>query len=97
MDNESPTSEAAGKDEQGRRRVLRGIVASDGMEKTVVVKVSRRVKHKRYKKFITQRASYKAHDETNNAHTGDIVDIIECRPLSRDKRWRVKKVVERAK
>ena len=79
------------------KRILEGVVVSDKGDKTVVVKVSRRVMHKRYKKYIIQRASYKAHDETNDAHVGDTVDIIECKPLSRDKRWRIKKVVERAK
>ena len=93
-ENQTPTTEA---DEQGLRRVLRGVVTSDKMDKTVVVKVSRRVVHKRYKKIITQRGTYKVHDESNEVHVGDTVDIIECRPLSRDKRWRVKKIVERAK
>jgi len=93
-ENQTPTTE---KDEQGRRRVLRGLVTSDKMDKTIVVKVSRRVMHKRYKKYITQRGTYKVHDEANDVREGDTVDIIECRPLSRDKRWRVKKIVERAK
>ncbi len=97
MDNETPTSDTAPEKDQGMRRVLRGVVFKDGMDKTIVVHVKRRVLHKRYKKYVTQRASYKAHDETNDAHVGDTVDIIECRPLSRDKRWRIKKVVERAK
>ena len=96
-ENQTPTSENAAEKEQGLRRVLRGVVFSDKMDKTVVVKVSRRVKHQRYGKYIIQRASYKVHDEANDVHEGDTVDIIECRPMSRDKRWRIKKVVERAK
>ena len=93
-ENQTPTTDSK---EQGRRRVLRGVVTSDKMDKTVVVKVSRRVMHKRYKKYITQRATYKVHDENNEVGHGDTVANLECRPLSRDKRWRVKKIVERAK
>ena len=81
----------------GKRRVLRGTVRSDKMEKTVVVEVSHRVLHRAYKKYVIRRVRYKAHDENSQAHTGDRVEIVECRPLSRDKRWRVQKVLEQAR
>lgn len=70
-------------------RKFKGIVVSDKMDKTVVVKVDRRVTHKKYgKKYIVSR-KYKCHDENNAYHTGDQVMFVECRPLSKDKRWRV--------
>jgi len=71
-------------------------VCSDKMDKTVVVMIERLVKHPRYKKYMKKRAKYKAHDERNECHTGDTVSIIETRPLSREKRWRVKEVIRRA-
>lgn len=69
------------------RRVLTGLVVSDKMDKTVVVEVTRRVKHPKYRKYINRRKSYKAHDEENNFKAGDRVVIRESRPLSRSKRW----------
>jgi len=66
------------------------------MQKTVVVSVERTVMHPRYKKYLKRRTKVKAHDETNQCHVGDRVLIVETRPLSRDKRWRVSKVLERA-
>ena len=77
------------------RKVLKGVVRSDKMDKTVVVEVSRRVMHRMYKKYITKRERYKAHDENNKFRVGDTVEIIECRPISRDKRWRVMALVVR--
>jgi small subunit ribosomal protein S17 len=71
------------------RRVLTGRVVSDKMDKTVVVEVTRRVKHPRYGKYVNRSNRYKAHDEANTCKTNDIVDIQESRPLSRDKRWQV--------
>lgn len=88
--------------EQGKRaqkktrRVLLGTVRSDKMHKTVVVEVTRRVLHRTYKKYVKTRVRYKAHDERNECHVGDRVQIVECRPLSRDKRWRVQKLLEKA-
>lgn len=79
---------------QRYKRVLRGVVTSSKMSKTVTVMVERTVRHKRYNKFIKQQASYHAHDEGNVANEGDIVDIIESRPLSKTKRWRLRGVVE---
>ena len=73
-----------------------GVVVSDRMQKTVLVSVARTVVHPRYKKILRRRSKVKAHDERNECHIGDRVLIVECRPLSRDKRWRVSKVLERA-
>jgi len=81
--------------ERGSRRTMIGEVISDKMDKTVVVQVERRVRHRMYKKFVTLRSRYKAHDEQNACKVGDIVQIVESQPLSRDKRWRVQKRVSR--
>jgi len=83
--------------ERGIRKTLQGVVVSDKMDKTVVVKVDRTVRHPVYLKTIKKSAKYKAHDEGNACHLGDKVVIEESRPLSRDKRWKVKgKVVQSA-
>jgi len=81
---------------RGKAKVSEGVVVSDKMDKTVVVAVERWVKHRLYKKYIRRRAHYKAHDETNQCSVGDRVLIAETRPLSRDKRWRVRTVLEKA-
>jgi small subunit ribosomal protein S17 len=78
-----------------RKRKLVGVVVSDKMNKTRVVLVERRFSHLKYGKFLTGRKKYKAHDEKNEFKTGDRVVIIEHRPLSRDKRWKVIKLIER--
>ena len=83
--------------QRGLRKERTGIVIRDRMEKTVVVSVERTVMHLRYKKYLRRRTKVKAHDETNQSHVGDRVLIVECRPLSRDKRWRVSRILERAK
>jgi small subunit ribosomal protein S17 len=77
------------------RRELIGVVTSDKMTKTCVVLVERRLAHKKYGKFMTSRTKYKAHDEKNEYKVGDKVVIVESRPLSRDKRWRVERLIER--
>ena len=74
-----------------------GLVVSDKMQKTVVVQIERRVPHPVYGKMITRTTNLKAHDEQNQAKTGDTVRIMETRPMSKDKRWRVVDIVERAK
>jgi small subunit ribosomal protein S17 len=74
---------------KGRRRVLRGKVVSDKMDKTVIVEVTRTVKHEKYGKYINRRRRYAAHDEENAYHVDDVVLIEESRPISRTKRWRV--------
>ena len=71
------------------RRVMQGIVVSDKMEKTVTVKVERRVIHSLYKKFIRRSKKYSAHDENNACKVGDVVSIRECKPISKNKRWEV--------
>ena len=78
------------------KKTMVGLIASDKMDKTVVVEVVRRVRHPIYHKYIQSRQRYKAHDENNEAKVGDRVLIEECRPLSRDKRWRMKQILERA-
>jgi small subunit ribosomal protein S17 len=79
------------------RRVKQGRVASDKMDKTIVVVTETRVPHPTYGKIVRKSTRFKAHDEKNEAKIGDIVRIMECRPLSRDKRWRLVEIVERAK
>lgn len=79
------------------RKVRVGIVVSDKMQKTVVVRLERRFAHPRYGKMVTRSTKVKAHDEENNAKTGDTVRIMETRPLSKDKRWRVVEIVDRAR
>jgi len=81
--------------ERGNRKTLTGVVVSDKMDKTVVVKVDQLIKHPVYKKYLKRRVTYKAHDEQNNCAVGDKVLIVETRPLSRDKRWRVREILEK--
>ena len=84
-------------EQRNRRRVKQGRVASDKMDKTIVVVTEMRVQHPVYKKIVRKAVRFKAHDEKNEAKAGDLVRIAECRPLSADKRWRLVDVVERAK
>ncbi|HEY0777587.1 MAG TPA: 30S ribosomal protein S17 [Gemmatirosa sp.] len=95
----SATSAAAGATEKpyGGRKVRIGLVVSDKMQKTVVVQIDRRVPHPIYGKMVTRSKKFKAHDEENSAKQGDTVRIVETRPLSKDKRWRVVEIVERAR
>jgi len=79
------------------KQVLQGVVVSDKMEKTIVIEIVMRKLHPLYKKYLTRSKKVKAHDETNDAKIGDIVRVVETRPLSRDKRWRLAEIVERAK
>ncbi len=71
------------------KRILQGVVVSDAMDKTIVVRVERRVMHPVYKKFIRRSKKYAAHDETNSCKIGDVVRIEECRPISKNKSWTV--------
>jgi small subunit ribosomal protein S17 len=80
---------AVGGDTRGNRRTIQGTVTSTKMDKTAVVTVIRRVRDRRFHKFVTRRVKYKAHDEQNAAKIGDVVEIIEARPMSRTKRWRI--------
>jgi small subunit ribosomal protein S17 len=80
----------------GRKNEKVGQVVSTKMQKTIVVEVSRRVSHRTYEKIVSKRKRFYAHDEEGRAQVGDIVRIIECRPLSRLKRWRLEEVIRRA-
>ncbi|MBN1639624.1 MAG: 30S ribosomal protein S17 [Anaerolineae bacterium] len=81
---------------QGQKRTLEGRVVSDKMDKTVVVAVDRLYRHRRYQKVVRAVKKYKAHDEENTCRVGDLVRIVESRPLSREKRWVVQEILERA-
>lgn len=83
--------------ERGRRKSQVGVVASDKMTKTVVVRIETVTRHPLYKKTIRRSKTLKAHDEQNTARVGDRVRIVETRPLSREKRWRVAEILERAR
>jgi small subunit ribosomal protein S17 len=83
--------------ERNARKSRTGIVVSDKMDKTVVVAIERRVPHPIYGKMITRTKRLKAHDEENSAKVGDTVRIVETRPLSKDKRWRLVEIVDRAR
>jgi small subunit ribosomal protein S17 len=83
--------------DRGRRQERRGVVVSDAMDKTIVVKVDSIRSHAKYKKVIRRSIKFHAHDEENSAHVGDVVRIVETRPLSKTKRWRLAEIVEVAK
>jgi len=81
----------------GNKPTREGFVVSDKMDKTIVVEVERTTRHPLYGKVLRRSTKFKAHDEQNQARTGDQVRIMECRPLSRDKSWRVVEILRRAK
>ncbi len=83
--------------ERNLRKTQVGVVSSDKMDKTVVVTVKDRVKHPLYKKIVNRTVKYKAHDENNECRVGDRVLLMETRPMSKDKRWRVVEIIEKAK
>ncbi len=93
-DEQTVTDTAA---ERGRRKVRTGVVVSDKMDKTVLVRVDRKVTHPLYRKTVRRSSKLAAHDEQNEAHVGDTVRLMETRPVSKSKRWRVVEIVERAK
>ena len=82
---------------KAKRKVREGVVTSDKMDKTITVKVIRSVKHRLYQRVMRQTVTFKAHDEKNECKVGDKVRIVETRPLSATKRWRLLEIVERAK
>lgn len=84
-------------EERNFRKTRVGMVVSDKMDKTVVVRISDRVQHPLYKKFVNRSAKFKAHDEKNECGIGDRVEIMETRPLSKEKHWRVIRIIEKAK
>ncbi len=83
--------------ERNLRKTRVGVVTSDKMDKTVVVTVRDRVQHPLYKKIVNRTVKYKAHDENNECRVGDRVLLMETRPISKDKRWRVVEIIEKAK
>ncbi|HUT34836.1 MAG TPA: 30S ribosomal protein S17 [Planctomycetota bacterium] len=82
---------------RGQRKTVTGVVTGDKMHKTVTVESERRVMHRRFRKYVRATTRYKAHDEGNDAHVGDTVRIMETRPLSKTKRWRLVEIVRRAR
>jgi small subunit ribosomal protein S17 len=82
---------------RSRRKVRQGKVVGEKMDKTVVVAVESRVRHPLYGRIVRRTKKFKAHDENNEFHVGDTVEIQECRPLSRDKTWRVTRLIEKAR
>ena len=93
------SSEASqGREDKSRnkRRLVRGQVTSDKMQKTVVVEVRRKTKHPLYEKYISRRTKLHAHDENNEARIGDVVEVMQTRPMSAMKRWRLVRVVQKA-
>ena len=95
--SENPQEKTVTDDERNYRKTRQGYVVSDKMDKTVVVEVEDRVKHALYGKVIRRTSKIKAHDETNDCGVGDRVQIMETRPLSAQKRWRIVQILERAK
>ncbi len=83
-------------DTRGTRRTITGTVTSNAMNKTVVVSVIRRIRDRRFHKFVTRRVHYKAHDELNACAVGDVVEIMESRPMSKTKRWRVFRTISKS-
>ena len=83
--------------ERTRRKVRTGVVVSEKMDKTVLVRIDRKVRHPLYRKTVARSNKLAAHDENNDVHVGDTVRVVETRPLSKTKRWRVVEVVQRAK
>lgn len=81
---------------RGRRKIRRGIVVSDKMQKTITVKVERQILHPMYKKFIKRSKTFFVHDEENTARVGDFVEIVETRPLSKNKCWRLQNIITRS-
>ena len=90
------TAAAAERTGLSKRKIAVGVVVSNRMQKTIVVKTDRRVRHGLYEKYMTKSRKFKAHDEKNDAKIGDLVAIIESRPLSREKRWALQKIIRRA-
>lgn len=84
-------------EKRGKRKVLRGIVTSDKMQKTVTVEVERRFRHPVFKKVVKAKKRYKAHNPDDNARLGDLVEMMETKPLSKEKRWRVTNIIRKAR
>ena len=97
MAAEAKETTETGPNGRGIRRVITGTVTSTKMNKTVVVTVSRRFRDRRFHKFISRRVRYKAHDENNGCQVGDLVELVESRPYSKTKRWRVARTLVKAR
>lgn len=97
MENQTTTQTAAQEPARSNRKVRIGIVSSNKMTKTITVQVERKIKHPIYGKFLKKTTSFHAHDEENTAGIGDTVRIMETRPLSKTKRWRLVEIIEKAK
>ena len=91
-----PPTQKPDADQRGSRRVIVGTVTSSNMDKTATVTVIRRVRDRRFHKFLTRRVKYHVHDEHNTAKVGDLVEIVESRPMSKTKRWRLLRTLSRA-
>jgi len=91
------SASAEASSDRTRRKVRTGVVVSEKMDKTVLVRIDRKVRHPLYKKTLARSNKLAAHDENNDAHVGDTVRVMETRPLSKTKRWRIVEIVERAK
>jgi small subunit ribosomal protein S17 len=96
MQETAPKAEVADRNGLQKRRSVVGVVVSDKMQKTIVVKVDRQVRHSLYKKYVEKTRRYKAHDEKNEAKVGDRVALVESRPLSREKRWVLQSILRKA-
>ncbi len=97
MSESETTADVVGGARPNARKVREGMVVSAGMNKTIVVAVTDRVRHPRYRKTMQRTSKFYAHDETDDAHVGDRVRIVETRPLSKMKRWRLLEILERAR
>lgn len=97
MSAETTQNQASEGESRGIRRKMTGTVTSNKMDKTVVVTVSRRFRDKRFHKFITRRVRYQAHDANNDCRVGDVVEMVESKPYSKSKRWRVTRTIVRAR
>lgn len=83
--------------QKANKQTLQGVVVSDKMDKTIVVEITMRKLHPLYKKYVTRSKRIKAHDENNEAHVGDTVRVVEARPISKDKCWKLAEILEKAK
>ncbi|MFN3244674.1 MAG: 30S ribosomal protein S17 [Planctomycetota bacterium] len=95
QEDQQPTANADGK-ARTERKVARGVVMSNKMDKTLVVQVNRKVRHPVYEKFVSKKTKLYAHDDQGEANIGDIVEIVQTRPLSKLKRWRLLRIVQKA-
>ncbi|MCG8406415.1 MAG: 30S ribosomal protein S17 [Phycisphaerales bacterium] len=95
MAEELKTSNVSGREGRSQRRARIGVVESDARDKTIKVRIDRLIKHSKYGKYLKQKTALHAHDEKNEAKVGDVVEIVECRPISKTKSWRLSRFVNR--